>query len=818
MAAAPKPIRRTLMTVLLLTSGVVMLTTAAAFCAYEVLTFRQQTVQNLATLAEAVAANSTAALAFENPTDAGETLSALRAEHHIVTAALYTRSAALFASYTTIAHRTPPPLAPTDGYRFEGGYLIAVAPVVQGDRRMGSLYIQLELGALNERLRSFGLITVLVLGFSCIVAYLLARRLQQQISQPILQLAQTASAISSRRDYTLRAARAGGYELSVLTESFNDMVGEVGTAQTRLQNQLARLNLLHRITHAIGERQDLSSIFQVVLHNLEKDLPVDFGCLCLYDATLDARSISVAAMGEGSCKYAEALGIPEQSTVPIGANGLSRCVAGHLVYEPDVSVVTAPLPQRFAGCDLHSLVFAPLLVEKRVFGVLIVARRQREAFSSGECEFLRHLSDQVALASNQAQLHTDLQRAYDELRQSQQTILQQERLRALGQMASGIAHDINNAISPIALYTESLLEREPQLSQRARGYLVTIQRAIEDVAETVARMREFYRPRGSDLNLSRVGLNRLVEQVVELTRARWSDLALQKGTVIQASTELAPDLPDIMGAEAEIRDALTNLIFNAVDAMPEGGRLILRTGTAYSLADMDSNSAPHVYAEVVDFGSGMDEETRRRCMEPFFTTKGERGTGLGLAMVYGMVQRHSAEVTVDSSIGHGTTVRVSFMPAQVARAAQSAAAAVPGSLRLLLVDDDPLITKSLRDILDGDGHSVVVADGGQNGIDEFVAACGTSRAFAVVITDLGMPHVDGRKVAAAVKNASPETPVIMLTGWGRRLVADNEVPVHVDRILSKPPKMNELRAVLAELTRTADRSGQPSSVLGGTSL
>jgi len=136
--------------------------------------------------------------------------------------------------------------------------------------------------------------------------------------------------------------------------------------------------------------------------------------------------------------------------------------------------------------------------------VLVCARRNTEAFSSGECEFLKQLSEHVALASHQARLYGALQQAYDDLRQSQHTVMQQERLRALGQMASGIAHDINNAISPVSLYTESLLEREPNLSERARGYLTTIQRAIEDVARTVARMREFYREREAQLTLERV--------------------------------------------------------------------------------------------------------------------------------------------------------------------------------------------------------------------------------------------------------------------------------------------------------------------------
>ena len=173
-----------------------------------------------------------------------------------------------------------------------------------------------------------------------------------------------------------------------------------------------------------------------------------------------------------------------------------------------------------------------------MFGVLVAARREPRSFSSGECEFLRQLSAHVALAAQQAELHGALQQAYDDLRQTQQTVMQQERLRALGQMASGIAHDINNAISPVALYTETLLEREPGLSERGRAYLQTISRAIDDVAATVARMREFYRQREPQLTLVRVHLNELVQQVLDLTRARWSDMPQQRGVVVRLITEL----------------------------------------------------------------------------------------------------------------------------------------------------------------------------------------------------------------------------------------------------------------------------------------
>jgi len=405
-------------------------------------------------------------------------------------------------------------------------------------------------------------------------------------------------------------------------------------------------------------------------------------------------------------------------------------------------------------------------------------------------------------------LHEALRQAYEDLRQSQDRLVQQERLRALGQMASGIAHDINNAISPIALYTASLLEHDPALSQRARQYMTIIQRAIEDVAATVARMREFYRPRDSVLQLAPVALNEVVGQVVALTRARWSDLPQQRGIVIDVRIELTSELPAIMGVASEIRDALTNLVFNAVDAMPQGGTLRLRTGRLVDEVSSDTAAATQVLLEVRDTGTGMDEMTRRRCLEPFFTTKGERGTGLGLAMVYGMARRHSATLEIDSALNAGTAVRLIF-PVSTAVAGEQSVTA-PGAasgraLRLLLIDDDPLITRSLRETLEADGHDVTAAEGGQIGLDTFTAALGASRPFDVVITDLGMPYVDGRKVAATVKALAPLTPVILLTGWGRHMPLEGEPAPAVDRILSKPPRLAELRRALAEVSSKASQ-------------
>jgi len=586
---------------------------------------------------------------------------------------------------------------------------------------------------------------------------------------------------------SLRIANA---ELQMTTESLKAQVVERQRTEAKLQAQLERMLLLDQISRAIGERQDLQSIYQVAIRSLEDSLPVDFACVCRFDAADNA--LTVIRVGVHSQAVAMRLALAEQSRIAIDQNGLSRAVRGELVYEPDIRSVDFPFPQQLAQGGLRALIVAPLPSESRVFGVLAVARAQPESFSSDDCEFLRQLSTHVALAARQAELHGALLQAYEDLRQTQQTVMQQERLRALGQMASGIAHDINNALSPVSLYTETLLERETHLSERGRDQLTTIARAIDDVAETVARMREFYRQREPQLTPVPVQLNPLVQQVLDLTRARWSDMPQQRGIVIRLQTDLARDLPPIHGVESEVREALTNLVFNAIDAMPEGGTLTLRT-----------RAGPNVSVEVSDTGVGMDEDTRRRCLEPFFTTKGERGTGLGLAMVYGMTQRHGAQVHIDSAVGHGTTVSLAFpAPASLPHeAAAPVAADAPGRrLRVLIVDDDPLLLKSLCDTLELDGHVVVTASGGQAGIDAFRAARRPGAAFDIVITDLGMPYVDGRQVAAAIKTSAQPVPVILLTGWGQRLVADGDVPADVDRVLSKPPKPREVRGALAALT------------------
>jgi len=314
----------------------------------------------------------------------------------------------------------------------------------------------------------------------------------------------------------------------------------------------------------------------------------------------------------------------------------------------------------------------------------------------------------------------------------------------------------------------------------------------------VSRLREFYRKREEGETYRPLSLNQMVEQAVALTRPRWRDEALGSGRTILVEADMRP-IPKILGSESELRELLTNLIFNAVDAMPEGGNIRIRTGMREAPAGEEPRTTPpvpHVFLEVSDTGTGMTEEVRRRCLEPFFSTKGERGTGLGLPMVFGIVKRHRGTLDIESAVGKGTTF-ILHLPADAVqtREVQQRTQAPSGPLHVLVVDDEPIARDVLTEYLTGDGHTVQTAVNGRDGFEKFKGG-----RFSVVITDRAMPEVGGDQLAAMVKEASPATPVVLLTGFGDLMNAAGEKPDGVDLVVKKPIRLGTLREVLVKMT------------------
>ena len=386
-------------------------------------------------------------------------------------------------------------------------------------------------------------------------------------------------------------------------------------------------------------------------------------------------------------------------------------------------------------------------------------------------------------------LNAELEKALADLKATQQQVIQQERLRALGQMASGNAHDFNNALMPVMGFAELLLVSPDALDdkKRARGYLEIIGTAAKDAASIVARLREFYRTNENSDVFAPVDLKRLAEQSIALTSPKWKDQAQANGGEIRVVGELS-EVPPVAGDESALREVLTNLIFNAVDAMPGGGVITLRT----------RREAELVVLEVADTGAGMTREVRERCLEPFFSTKGERGTGLGLAMVFGIVQRHRGTIGIESQIGKGTTFLIR-LPQGTASAASNGTgpdARPHRPLRVLLVDDEPQVRQVLAAFLETEGHTVQTADHGIDGLRKFMDG-----AFDLVITDKAMPGMSGDQMAVAIKQFSPKMPVVLLSGFHSASECE-EIP-GVNVTASKPITLPVLRETIGRAMKSA---------------
>ncbi len=380
-----------------------------------------------------------------------------------------------------------------------------------------------------------------------------------------------------------------------------------------------------------------------------------------------------------------------------------------------------------------------------------------------------------------------LEAALVETRRSQDELIKQERLSALGQMVSGIAHDFNNALMPIVGLSSFFLSNPDAVNNPDpfRADMEAIQKSAAAAAEVVRRLREFYRPDDA-LGTTDVDLAKLVEHVILLTEPAWKVQAEAEGRDIRVTSSIGA-FPPIPANEPRLREALVNLVLNAVDAMPQGGDVCIGA----------ERSEESVTLRVSDTGVGMPDDVRKRCFEPFFTTKGKRGSGLGLAMVYGIVTRHGGQISVESQVDRGTTfvIRLPLThrePKEPARAPEPRACEPPPPLKVLVVDDEEWARVLIKRFLGLKGHEVFVVAAGQEALETF-----RRQPVDLVITDRAIPDMSGDRIASEIKRLSPTTPIIMLTGFGDIMDVRKERPDGVDCVLGKPVTPDQLHEAIA---------------------
>lgn len=381
------------------------------------------------------------------------------------------------------------------------------------------------------------------------------------------------------------------------------------------------------------------------------------------------------------------------------------------------------------------------------------------------------------------ELESAIRRAYQELKETQAQLVQSEKLRAVGEIASGVAHDFNNTLG-IILGNLQLLVRSVD-DENVLTRLQTVERAALDGVDTVRRIQEFTKT-NPEARPSLLDLSELAAEAVEMMRPAWQGAAHAQGCSIDVSLDLGEGAY-ALGSGPEIREVLANIVLNAVQAMPEGGAISVSTGRTGKTS----------WIRVADTGIGMAEDVRLRIFDPFFTTRGVEGTGLGMSVAYGIVRRHGGTISVDSEVGKGSVITINLpsveqINVEETEVSEEVVVAVT-PVRILVVDDEEMFADVFVEMLSEFGHVVSVARSGAEAISRF-----KETRFDLVFTDLGMPQMSGWELAREIRSIDSRTPIILLTGWGASLEQKDVEESSIDMVLSKPVEFEKLASVIAE--------------------
>jgi len=418
--------------------------------------------------------------------------------------------------------------------------------------------------------------------------------------------------------------------------------------------------------------------------------------------------------------------------------------------------------------------------------------------------YLRNVETSADQAA-QAEKHVkELSHYIAEQERMREQFSQMEKLSALGELASGVAHDFNNTLAGI-LGRAQLLQRIDDPEKVKRGLDIIIKTA-EDGAKTVKRIQDFARQR-RDHNFELVSIDQILMDASEITRPRWKNCAEASNIHITMDLQIGSNAM-VMGDDSELREVLVNMVFNAIDAMPEGGTLTLSTHT-----EGDS-----VIVKVIDTGVGMYPEVRSRIFDPFFTTKGKAGLGLGLAVSFGIIRRHSGNIEVESQYGNGTEFRLTLPVAKIVERSveqsEPAPAVLPEAvspvtdeqqlpMRLLVVDDEIFVRDLLRDILESENCDVCVAESGSEALSLF-----KETKFDAVFTDVGMPGMSGWELAREIRQINKIIPIAVITGWGEAVGSHEQKEAGVDWIVAKPFTADRIAELVGDINRLTSSTKQ----------
>ena len=541
-----------------------------------------------------------------------------------------------------------------------------------------------------------------------------------------------------------------------------------------------RLAVIHALSRILGSSLDIRGVYKAFIDEIKKVMDFDRVSIAMVEGD-KLRYFIVNEDVNTELKDGDALPLKDSATWLVLQ---TKQTIIELDFDKEMKF---PIDQIYYESGLRSAIRVPLFSKDEVFATFNLASRRPNAYGDREKEILEQIAGSLTAAIENSRLfnqvkghEAELGKAYADLKKAQGFMLQSEKLRALGEMAGGVAHDFNNILAVVLGRTQLALEdvQDPKLKKD----LQIIEQTALDAAKTVRRLQDFARVR-VERNFELLDLKDVIESALQMVEARRSKSKERGGVNIEIESNLK-DVAPIEGDAAELREGLLNIIFNAMDAMPGGGKITVET----------KHDKKWVTISISDTGAGMPEEVKSKLFEPFFTTKKHKGTGLGLSVTYGIVKRHRGEISFKSKVGAGTTFYIK-LPAGSGEVKKSVVEGAGGEIKnasILIVDDNPEVAGVLCLTLRRMGHKVTETSSGEAAINTFEIG-----KFDMVITDLGMPDMSGHEVAKIVKEIKPGTPVLVISGWGGQLnLAD--MP-EVDGVIAKPFSKDVLSKKIADL-------------------
>jgi PAS domain S-box-containing protein len=734
-----RPIRQKVNWLILVASGVALLLAALGLLIYDLTSLRPRALRDLTAQADLIRINTTAALAFQDPRAATENLATLRAKREIESAAIYTADGRLFASYRRDSTVPLPSSAvpQTRSHSFQNDRLTLAEPVVDEGQPLGWLVLQYQLSPFWTRLPQYGIIAGVVLLALLTVAILLSRLLRSSIIAPIGRLAEASRAVAASKDRQIRAAKQADDEIGHLTDAFNEMLSTLESREAALRESTAQLLEAMTVARMSSWAWDVER--GTISWGGEESR--------VFGATgqpRDARLQSFLDVVHPADK-----GNVEEGLWRAARTG-QRCDLDFRVVDPGGRIRWLTLRGQAAGGDGAA--------KTRVVGLVmdVTDRRQLE-----------------------------------------EQLLQSQKLEAIGRLAGGVAHDFNNLLTGILGYAGFALKSIPP-GHPSRNDIVEIERAGERAAALTGQLLSYARRQMVAPKL--VQLDQLMKNLENLLkRLLGEDVVLE--------TRYADDLWPARIDPGQFEQVILNLAVNARDAMPDGGRLTVETRNctlddAYTAQHPEVAPGPYVMLAVTDTGHGMDVITQARIFEPFFTTKEQgKGTGLGLAVIYGIIKQAGGHVWVYSEPDEGTTFKV-FLPRATGEdelapeAERPELASAAGSETLLVVEDEPVVRSLAVRSLVEQGYQVLQAADGPSAL---AAARTHDGDIHLLVTDVVMPGMNGRELADRLAAERPGLRVLYVSGYTDHAVVRHGVLEEGIAFLSKPFDLRELGRTVREV-------------------